>query len=62
MLSILLKAILIYAIFRIIKGMYNAYQLSKKIKAAWSQSTKESSSNSNDNQVFEAKFRHLDDD
>ena len=62
MLGILFKAILLYALFRIVIGIYNAYRLSKKIKETWRQSTKPSSPNHDDQHVFEAKFRHLDDD
>ena len=61
MLSIFLKAILIYAIFCIAKGIYNVYQLSKKLRSHSNQNTK--SSPPNDKQeIFEAKFRHLKDD
>ena len=53
MLSILFKAILLYTLFCIAKGIYNAYQLSKKIKS----SRKPPPQN-----TFEAQFRHLEDD
>ena len=62
MLGILFKAILIYAFFRIAMGIYNAYRLSKKIKEAWRQNSGPSSPNHDEQKIFEAKFRHLDDD
>ena len=61
MLNILFKAILIYSVFRLAKGIYNGYQLSKKIRGFWN-----SHSNppppKDDPRTFEARYRHLDDE
>ena len=58
MLSILFKALLIYILFRVAKGIYNGYRLSKKIRSSWEQSARKNSGE----ETFEAQYRHLDDD